>query len=98
MERLERPDKNWKFSVSDLKSRRNWDKYTSAYEEMIQNTAKKHAPWYVVPADNKWYTRMVVAAAIIKTIDNLDLHYPKVIGEQLHALNEAREQLMNEPE
>jgi PPK2 family polyphosphate:nucleotide phosphotransferase len=98
MERLDRPDKNWKFSSSDLKARKNWDQYTQVYEEMIQNTAKKHSPWYVVPADNKWYTRMVVAAAIIKTIDNLDLHYPKVTDEQINTLNEAREQLTSEPE
>ena len=96
MERLDRPEKNWKFSAGDLKVRSQWDEYTHAYEEMVQHTAKKYAPWYVVPADNKWYMRIVVAAAIIKKIDSLGLHYPELTEQQHRELDKAREQLRNE--
>jgi PPK2 family polyphosphate:nucleotide phosphotransferase len=78
LERIENPDKNWKFSVADAKERGHWNQYMNAYERMIQNTATDLAPWYVVPADNKWFTRMVVAAAVIDTLDSLNLHYPVV--------------------
>ena len=66
LERIEEPEKNWKFSANDAKEREHWDDYMEAYEDMIQNTATKEAPWYVVPADNKWFTRVVVAAAVIE--------------------------------
>ena len=78
MERLDRPEKNWKFSASDVHERQFWDDYMHAFEEAIQATATKHAPWYVVPADNKWFTRLVVAAAIVEAVEELDLAYPKV--------------------
>ena len=78
LERLENPEKNWKFSANDVKERGFWDDYMEAYEDMIRNTATKEAPWYVVPADNKWFTRVVVAAAVIDALDSLDLQYPKV--------------------
>ncbi len=78
LERIDNPDKNWKLSMADAKERGFWDDYMEAYEAMIQNTATEHAPWYVVPADNKWFTRIVVAAAVIDTLASLDLHYPKV--------------------
>ena len=78
LERIENPDKNWKFSVADAKERGHWNQYMNVYEKMIQNTATDLAPWYVVPADNKWFTRMVVAAAVIDTLDSLNLHYPVV--------------------
>jgi PPK2 family polyphosphate:nucleotide phosphotransferase len=76
--RLDTPDKNWKFSGPDLHERERWDDYMTAYEEMIAHTASKHAPWYVVPADNKWFTRLVVAAAIVDALEDLKLAYPEV--------------------
>jgi PPK2 family polyphosphate:nucleotide phosphotransferase len=76
--RLEEPEKHWKFSAADIHEREYWDEYQEAYEEMIRHTASKHAPWYVVPADNKWFTHLVVAAAIVETLEELNLCYPKV--------------------
>ncbi len=76
--RLEEPEKNWKFSAADIHEREYWDDYQKAYEEMIRNTATRHAPWYVVPADNKWFTHLVVAAAIVEALEELGLSYPKV--------------------
>ena len=93
MERLDKPDKNWKFSASDVRERRYWDDYTHAYEEAIQTTASKDAPWFVVPADNKWFTRLVVAAAIVEAVEELDLKYPKVTAEQKKDLAAARAEL-----
>jgi len=94
LERLENPEKNWKFSVNDLKERAFWDDYMQAYEDMIRHTATKDAPWYVVPADNKWFTRLVVAAAIVSTLGSLDLHYPKVGAETLKELAAAKRALL----
>lgn len=96
LERLETPEKNWKFSANDIKERAYWDDYMNAYEDMIRNTATKVAPWYVVPADNKWFTRIVVAAAIIETLDSLDLKYPVVTEEARQHLEAAKQQLLNE--
>ena len=96
LERLDKPDKNWKFSTADLKERQFWDAYQKAYEDMIGHTASEHAPWYVVPADNKWFTRLVVAAAVVDALDKMDLKYPKVGGEQKAALEKARAQLKGE--
>jgi PPK2 family polyphosphate:nucleotide phosphotransferase len=93
MERLEKPDKNWKFSASDVRERRYWDDYMHAYEEAIQATASKDAPWFVVPADNKWFTRLVVAASIVEAVEELDLKYPKVTAEQKNDLAAARAEL-----
>ncbi len=93
MERLDKPDKNWKFSASDVRERRYWDDYMHAYEEAIQATATKSAPWFVVPADNKWFTRLVVAAAIVDAVERLDLKYPKVTAQQKKDLASAREEL-----
>ena len=93
MERLDKPDKNWKFSASDVRERRYWDDYVHAYEEAIQTTASKDAPWFVVPADNKWFTRLVVAAAIVEAVEELDLKYPKVTAEQKKDLAAARAEL-----
>ena len=95
LERLDKPEKNWKFSSSDLNERRFWDKYRSAYEDMIRNTATDHAPWYVVPADNKWFTRVVVAAAVIDTLASLHLKYPDVGLEQKKKLATARRALLS---
>jgi len=96
LERLDTPDKNWKFSAADIKEREFWDDYQQAYEEMIQHTASAHAPWYVVPADNKWFTRLVVAQAVVNALKDMDLKYPKVSREEKAALAEARQQLENE--
>jgi PPK2 family polyphosphate:nucleotide phosphotransferase len=93
LERIEEPEKNWKFSANDAKEREYWDDYMDAYEDMIRNTATKHAPWYVVPADNKWFTRVVVGAAIIEALDDLDLHYPKVSDAKLKELAAAKRAL-----
>jgi PPK2 family polyphosphate:nucleotide phosphotransferase len=94
LERLENPEKNWKFSAADMNERGFWDEYRKAYEDMIRNTAAKHAPWYVVPADNKWFTRVVVAAAVIDTLASLDLAYPKVAPEKLKELAAAKRALL----
>lgn len=90
LDRLDQPDKNWKLSPSDVKERAYWDDYMTAYEEMIAATATKHGPWYVVPADNKWYTRVVVAAAIVETLEELKLAYPKVDAAKRKELQAAR--------
>lgn len=91
--RLENPDKNWKFSSSDLKERGYWKDYMQAYEQAIRNTATEYAPWYVVPADNKWYTRIIVAAAIIDALDSLNLKYPEVDKTKRAELDLARDAL-----
>jgi PPK2 family polyphosphate:nucleotide phosphotransferase len=96
LERLEKPEKNWKFSLSDVKERKCWDAYQEAYEDMIRHTAKEHAPWYVVPSDNKWFTRLVVAQAVVDVLKGMNLKYPKVSGELKAALAQARQQLENE--
>jgi len=96
MERLERPEKNWKFSPSDVEERQFWDKYADAFENAIRATASKRAPWYVVPADNKWFTRVVVAATIVQALKGLDLSYPKIDGAKRKALNAARTALLDE--
>ena len=93
LERLDTPDKNWKFSSADVRERECWDDYMAAYEEMIAATSSKHFPWYVVPADNKWYTRLVVAAAIVDTINDLKLTYPTLDLDQRKQLLAAKAQL-----
>jgi polyphosphate kinase 2 (PPK2 family) len=94
LERLDTPQKNWKFSANDIKEREFWNDYMKAYEDMICNTASKDAPWYVVPADNKWFTRVVVAAAVVETLGSLDLKYPKVGKEKLKELAAAKQVLL----
>jgi PPK2 family polyphosphate:nucleotide phosphotransferase len=90
LERLEEPEKNWKFSMSDALERQHWEKYMRAYEDMIRNTSTKHAPWYAVPADHKWFTRIVVAEAIIDAMESLDLSFPKMDAERRKELKDAR--------
>jgi PPK2 family polyphosphate:nucleotide phosphotransferase len=94
--RLDEPEKHWKFSAADVGERRHWDDYQHAYEDMIRNTAARHAPWYVVPADNKWYTRLVVAAAIVEAMDRLNLRYPRTDAARRKALAAARRSLLAE--
>jgi PPK2 family polyphosphate:nucleotide phosphotransferase len=96
LRRLEEPAKNWKFSEADISERGLWRDYMSAYEQMIQHTATPHAPWYVVPADNKWYTRLVVAAAIVHALEELNLSYPKVDAAKRKELKAARIALEHE--
>jgi PPK2 family polyphosphate:nucleotide phosphotransferase len=94
LERIEEPEKNWKFSTNDAKEREHWDDYMEAYEDMIRHTATKEAPWYVVPADNKWFTRVVVAAGVIEALSSLDLHYPEVSKEKLKELASTKRALL----
>jgi PPK2 family polyphosphate:nucleotide phosphotransferase len=94
LERIDLPEKNWKFSATDAKSRAFWDDYMKAYEETIRETATKDSPWYVVPADNKWFTRVIVAAAVIDALSSLDLAYPIVNEAKKKELAEARKLLI----
>jgi PPK2 family polyphosphate:nucleotide phosphotransferase len=96
LERLDEPEKNWKFSASDVLERQHWNEYMGAYEEMIRNTSTERAPWYVVPADHKWFTRVVVAEALIHVLDKLNLSFPKVDAEKRKDLKRARIILKNE--
>jgi len=91
--RLEEPAKRWKFSMGDIAERKLWDKYMSAYEDMIRATSRPHAPWYVVPADHKWFARIVIAAAMGKVLDDIDPQIPKVEGEALKELTSVRKAL-----
>ena len=94
LERLEDPKKNWKFAMADVNERGFWKDYQEAYEEMIQNTAAKHAPWFVVPADNKWFTRLIVASAIIQALDELHLSFPDVDKAKKKELEAVRASLL----
>ena len=96
LERIDKPEKHWKFSAADVRERAYWQDYMQAYETMIRHTATEHAPWYAVPADNKWFTRVVVAAAIITALASLDLHYPQVSEEKRQELTLARKMLLEE--
>jgi PPK2 family polyphosphate:nucleotide phosphotransferase len=96
LERLNEPEKNWKFAAADVQERRHWDDYMAAYENMIRATATPDAPWYVVPADNKWFTRLVVAAAVVKTMDDLDLQYPRIGKRERGELAAAKAALLRE--
>ena len=93
LDRLEQPEKNWKFSMADAKERNFWDDYQKAYEDVIQHTASAHAPWYVVPADRKWFTRLVVAGAIIDALEDLDLEYPVVDARRREELRLVQAEL-----
>ncbi|MGC2765646.1 MAG: polyphosphate kinase 2 family protein [Candidatus Acidiferrum sp.] len=96
LERLDNKEKHWKFSLADLKERKYWDDYQIAYEKMIRNTATGYAPWVVVPADNKWFSRLLVVATVVDTLDRLKLEYPKVTSAELAELKEARKRLEKE--
>lgn len=96
LERIEKPEKNWKFSLGDVRERAHWKEYMKAYEETIRETAAPDAPWYVVPADHKWYTRVVVASAVIEALASLDLHYPEVGAGQRKELAAGKAALMGE--
>jgi polyphosphate kinase 2 (PPK2 family) len=96
MQRLDRPQKHWKFSSADIRERGFWDDYMHAFEEAIRATATRHAPWFVVPADNKWFTRLVVAAAIVEAVETLELSYPTIDAAKKKELAAARAALARE--
>jgi PPK2 family polyphosphate:nucleotide phosphotransferase len=96
LERIENPAKNWKFSSGDVKERKLWDKYMDAYGDMLTHTSTNHAPWYVIPADQKWFMRYAVSNIIINRLKSLDLNYPKLPDAEKSRLNDAKELLMNE--
>ena len=93
LDRIDEPAKRWKFSMGDVEDRHLWPKYMDAYEDMIRHTSTDEAPWYVVPADNKWFTRLVVAGAMVDALDRLKLEYPKVAGPALKELQKAKKAL-----
>lgn len=94
--RMDEPAKNWKFSAGDLGERERWDDYMAAYEDVMQHTATRHAPWYVIPADHKWFTRLVVVEAIVEALESLELAYPTLTPDQRQAMKAARALLERE--
>ena len=92
--RLDHPEKNWKFSAADIHERKYWEDYQDAYEDMIRNTSSAEAPWYVVPADNKWFTRLVVSTVLVDTLEGLKLAYPKVDERKRKELEAAKKVLL----
>jgi polyphosphate kinase 2 (PPK2 family) len=94
--RLDEPEKNWKFSVGDAKERSHWDRYMEAYEDAIEATSTDEAPWYVIPADHKWFMRMAVAEVIVETLESLDLEFPVLSDEKRKELAQARKLLEDE--
>ncbi len=96
LERIDDPSKNWKFSVSDVEERQYWNIYQQAYAEAISATSTREAPWYIIPADDKWVARLCIAAVINRVIDSLDLQYPVLSENELKKLKEAKEKLMKE--
>jgi PPK2 family polyphosphate:nucleotide phosphotransferase len=98
LERLEAPEKNWKFSLGDVQRRRHWDAYMGAYEDVIRRTSSPEAPWYVVPADHKWFARLVIVSAIVETLASLDLAFPSLDADRAKEIEAARVALANERE
>lgn len=96
LQRIDEPEKNWKFSASDVKERQYWDNYMAAYEDMLEHTSTEHAPWYVVPADRKWVTRLIVMRVILETLKGLKLEYPKLDKARLADLQSMRKELEGE--
>lgn len=96
IERIDDPKKNWKFSPADAKERQYWDKYQSAYEEALSNTSTDYAPWYVIPADNKWFSRLAIAEILYSEFGKLDLHYPEVSAEKIEELQKIKAELEKE--
>jgi PPK2 family polyphosphate:nucleotide phosphotransferase len=96
LERIDEPEKNWKFAAGDVKERAHWNDYMAAYEDAIRATATPQSPWYVVPADNKWFTRLVVVGAIVQALQEMDLAYPTVDATKRKELAAARELLLKE--
>jgi PPK2 family polyphosphate:nucleotide phosphotransferase len=96
IERIDDPDKNWKFSTGDVKERQYWDDYMNAYEELIKNTSTEKSPWYIIPADDKYYARIAIASAIITALDELDLEYPSVSPDKIAELQAIKKSLLDE--
>jgi PPK2 family polyphosphate:nucleotide phosphotransferase len=96
LERLEQPAKNWKFSLADITERALWPRYMAAYQDLIRHTSTKHAPWHIVPADHKWFARVVIGSAIVSALDRLDLHFPKVDKADRGEFKQVREALLAE--
>ena len=96
LDRLQQPSKNWKFSIGDASERQHWDEYMDAYEDAICHTAAPEAPWFVVPADNKWFTRLIVAAAIVDALEELELEYPSVDARKREELRQVERELLRE--
>jgi PPK2 family polyphosphate:nucleotide phosphotransferase len=96
LDRLDQPAKNWKFSMADISERALWGKYQAAYQEIIRHTSSAGAPWHVVPADHKWFARVVIGSAIVSALDKLDLHFPRVDKASLEEFNQVRKALENE--
>jgi len=94
--RLDEPQKNWKFSLSDVKEREHWDEYMATYEDMLEHTSTEHAPWYVIPADHKWFSRVAVADIIVKTLESLKLRYPTLGPKEKEDLVKAKKILQKE--
>jgi len=97
LERLDEPSKNWKFAAADLDERDRWDDYMRAYEQALSKTSTKHAPWFIVPADHKWFTRLTIAELVVEALESLDLKFPEPSQAHLDALAEARKRLGGEP-
>ncbi|SNT09615.1 polyphosphate kinase 2 family protein [Tropicimonas sediminicola] len=93
LDRIDEPEKNWKFSLGDIEERKHWDAYMAAYEDMIRNTARGYAPWFVVPANNKWYARLVVSSVLLDTLERIDPQFPQVDEDFLQRMHEARDAL-----
>lgn len=96
LDRIDEPDKNWKLSFGDLQERKHWDEYMDAYEDMIRNTAREYAPWHVVPANNKWYARMVISSVLSEALERIDPRFPSVTDEERERMKEARDALARE--
>lgn len=96
LKRINEPEKNWKFAASDLSERKLWDKYMNVYEEAINETSKDHAPWFVIPADNKWFARVAAVQVIINALESMDLEFPKLSETEMNGLEDAKKQLENE--
>jgi polyphosphate kinase 2 (PPK2 family) len=96
LKRLDDENKNWKFSVNDIHERSYWDEYQTAYEEAINATSTVSAPWYVIPADRKWFTRAAIANIVVQTLESLHVHYPRLTGEIAAQLEQFRQQLESE--
>jgi len=96
LKRIEQKEKNWKFSAADIRERQLWDQYVVAYEDMFHHTSSEWAPWFIIPADRKWFTRLCVSEIIVAMLKSLGLKYPKVSDEQLVELQKAKEELLNE--
>jgi PPK2 family polyphosphate:nucleotide phosphotransferase len=96
LERIDQPEKNWKFSAGDVRERAHWDRYMKAYDDVFEHTSTDYAPWYIVPADRKWFTRLAVAGIIYFTLDRLDLKFPTLADEQRKELSEAKKALESE--